>query len=403
MLTYSKMEDINAFVRKLNSLVSKLCAEDDSCKCDGIVDQLMLMLDKVHQMSEAALQKLPTEQELQFQSSSVSLWNVAVAKKMSGSVSDLFIAKLRHLACNISVASSLGNTNFAVLKRHLSMTSKAGSDWLECDNPEMADQCLNLALQMLHSLDFTSLSSEGLTKQQDMPEASWLQDLQRDAFKVYCCKAQVCVAHDEYEEANDWIKKAKTLVGALPQESDILAMLCFNFGFDALKRKQYAPCVDWFRESYELGKSNHEVEGSVLAKILRLLASAYLEWDPEQYAQKAINAVGLANAEHSHPAGLHLKVKINLLSKAAGSKLQAAVDELWAHPELNLDVATQTIRLLTKHNRLDIAVGTCGKLSNRFQNKDDEGKLRVLQIEILLKSKDLPQVQQILNDCLSAG
>lgn len=45
--------------------MSKLCAEDDSCKCDGIVDQLMLMLDKVHQMSAAALQKLPTEQELQ--------------------------------------------------------------------------------------------------------------------------------------------------------------------------------------------------------------------------------------------------------------------------------------------------------------------------------------------------
>ena len=67
------------------------------------------------------------------------------------------------------------------------------------------------------------------------------------------------------------------------------------------------------------------------------MANAYLEWDGQTYWQKALNAVGgydpvftfnkhtpplppsgLANSEHSHPAGLLLKTNILLQHNGDG-------------------------------------------------------------------------------------
>ncbi|KAJ8027612.1 Testis-expressed protein 11 [Holothuria leucospilota] len=387
----------------MSGLVSKLCVEADTRRCDEIIGQLMEMLDTIHQMSTETLENLAMEQQLQFQNSAISLWNVAVAMNAGGTTSQLFLAKLRHLACNIAVISSLGNTNYDILKQHLCMTSKAASSWLDCETAAMADQCLNLAVQILDTLEVVTRPSAASNQKFDQRDVDWKGDLKREAFKVYLYKSRVCIMQDQHGDAANWVKRAKELLEFLPDESGLLAMHCFNFGTDALQREQYQACVDWLRESYELGKSNKPLEGSILAKILRLLAKAYMEWDPNQYAQKAINAVGLANAEHSHPSGLHLKVKIILQSVASDAKLQAAIDELWSHPELTLDLATDTVHLLTKHNKLNIAVKSCAELNKRFQSSSDACKLKVLHIELMVKNKQLTEARQILEQCIAGS
>ena len=54
------------------------------------------------------------------------------------------------------------------------------------------------------------------------------------------------------------------------------------------------------------------------SRTLRLMASAFLDWDGDSYWQKALNAVGLANSEHSHVAGHLLKMNILLLHDSSG-------------------------------------------------------------------------------------
>uniref|UniRef100_A0A8C4SSU1 Protein ZIP4 homolog n=1 Tax=Erpetoichthys calabaricus TaxID=27687 RepID=A0A8C4SSU1_ERPCA len=48
------------------------------------------------------------------------------------------------------------------------------------------------------------------------------------------------------------------------------------------------------------------------AKVLRMLATVYLEWDVEKYQDKAISAITLANEEYVHPSGICLELKILL-------------------------------------------------------------------------------------------
>lgn len=60
-----------------------------------------------------------------------------------------------------------------------------------------------------------------------------------------------CVAHDEYEGANDWIKKAKNLVGALPQEVSLpipssesrrpMFTRCVSLEYETTKRERQIP------------------------------------------------------------------------------------------------------------------------------------------------------------------
>lgn len=61
---------------------------------------------------------------------------------------------------------------------------------------------------------------------------------------------------------------------------------------------------------YSIGKE-------MQAKVLRLLATAYFEWDCSLYLDKALKAINLANEENLHPAGFFLKVKILLKSGAS--------------------------------------------------------------------------------------
>ena len=75
------------------------------------------------------------------------------------------------------------------------------------------------------------------------------------------------------------------------------------------------------RESYELGRDCPGVGALKQARTLRLLANTFLDLGGEGQWQKALNAVSLANSEHSHPAGFLLKTSILLQHDSGNERL----------------------------------------------------------------------------------
>lgn len=75
------------------------------------------------------------------------------------------------------------------------------------------------------------------------------------------------------------------------------------------------------RESYELGRGCPNLGAVKQARTLRLLANAFLELDGTSQWQKALNAVSLANSEHSHPAGFLLKTSILVQYDSSNERL----------------------------------------------------------------------------------
>ncbi|XP_077862518.1 testis-expressed protein 11-like [Saccoglossus kowalevskii] len=282
------------------------------------------------------------------QSCSVSLWNIAVTRKTGGTISNSLNAKLRHVASTLSFVASAGTSEEFILKRQIMMGIKSGRAWLDCSNPTMAENSLELALQCLerHQNQVIDAVNQGKLPN---PDKSKLE-LEKDFFRIYAFKAECGVALSKHDEAFQFIQRAKEILKRLPKEGTFLCFLCYNFGVDTFHMQKYEESITWLRESFELGKGVQSVGPKNQAKTLRVLANCYLELDGKQHWQKALNAVGLANAEHSHPAGLHLKVKILLLGDSPDTRLQSAFDDVLRHPDLSIDMALETIKLVTQYN-----------------------------------------------------
>ncbi|XP_061209248.1 testis-expressed protein 11 isoform X9 [Neopsephotus bourkii] len=130
---------------------------------------------------------------------------------------------------------------------------------------------------------------------------------------------------------------------------------------------------------YSLGKE-------MQAKVLRLLATAYFEWDCSLYLDKALKAVSLANQEDLHPAGFFLKVKILLKSGAPDEDINSVVAE-FLHHEMSLDFCLNTAKLLLEHGRESVGFDFLKSVSERFESSPNHGRITLLHIEFLLQSK----------------
>ncbi|XP_041463389.1 testis-expressed protein 11-like isoform X2 [Lytechinus variegatus] len=362
-------------VHELESLVDVLCKEDEEERCEGIADQLMELSHSLHKLGCEVLHQLVKERGAQIEQCAVMLWNVAVSKNTGNAIGDVLNAKIRHLASNLAFTSGLSAKNFTVQKRHVMMASKAASAWIDCCQFSMAEQCLSLALEGLEKLrNQVQAPINSLPEKKDWADEK-KKEVDREAFKIFCFKAKAV---------------------------SVLARMCYNFGVDAVKSKLPQHAVEWLRTSFELGKECHDFDNKLQAKSLRLLAAAYLDWDAVEYCQKALNAVSLANAEHTHPFGLHLKVKILLLGDSADHKiLQAAVEEAILHQSLSVDLAVETVKLLAKHDKTDIAQTACRRLTSRFMEAPDVGKLLVLQLELLTRNNKHQQARNLVDEIIA--
>ncbi|XP_025789620.1 testis-expressed protein 11 [Puma concolor] len=167
-----------------------------------------------------------------------------------------------------------------------------------------------------------------------------------------------------------------------------LHILCYNFGIEAYKQYKYDESSFWLSQSYDIGKMDKNTIGpEMLAKVLRLLATAYLDWNDREYCDKALHAVNLANKEHLNPAGIFLKMKILLKSETANEELHEAVMEI-LHLDMSLDFCLNVAKLLMDHEREFVGFDLMKIICERFKSSEDIGKALLLHIDMLLQRKE---------------
>ncbi|XP_066861379.1 testis-expressed protein 11 isoform X5 [Anser cygnoides] len=282
--------------------------------------------------------------EPEVEEGAISLWNWAVTKHMGSVINDEQRAKLRFVACRLVCLCEGSDPPEGTIRRQILMSMKTGKGWIDIGKADLADEFLEIALNAVAQGDFQ--------------------------------KAVMCV------------QRCKDMLMKLPKETCYLAILCYNFGVETYERKKYEQSSFWLSQSYDIGKMDmkYSVGKEMRAKVLRLLATAYFEWDCKQYLDKALKAISLANEENLHPAGFFLKVKILVRSGASDEEINSAVAE-FMHHELSLDFCLNAAKLLLENGRESVGFDFLNSVAERFESSPDLGKITLLYIEFLLQNK----------------
>uniref|UniRef100_A0A8C5J9U5 Protein ZIP4 homolog n=1 Tax=Junco hyemalis TaxID=40217 RepID=A0A8C5J9U5_JUNHY len=195
-------------------------------------------------------------------------------------------------------------------------------------------------------------------------------DVEKSLFKVLSYQAESAVAQGDFQKAVMCVQRCKDMLMKLPKETCYLSILCYNFGVETYERKRYEQmiCVHVYVCMRLFFCSQ--------AKVLRLLATTYFEWDCSLYLDKALKAINLANQENLHPAGFFLKVKILLKTLAE-----------FTHFEMSLDFCLNTAKLLLEHGRESVGFDFLKSVPERFESSPHLGKITLLHIEFLLQNK----------------
>ncbi|XP_053398164.1 testis-expressed protein 11-like [Mercenaria mercenaria] len=350
------------------------------------------------------LESISPEQSTQLaeiENIAVGLWNQSVALKTKGMVSVIANAKIRHIAFWMLEFCGQRFENETSLRRQIMMGLKTGRAWLDGNIPDFADKVLSKSekcIQRLQKLVIDKKAASGGTESVEKEKL----EVEQDLFTLLCYWAETYVALSRAEDALEQMLKAKQLLPKFPKEASFLSMLCYNTGVELYQHKLYAEAAVWLRESYELGKGQKSIGPKNQARTLRLLSNVYLEHQPEENLQNALNAISLANTEHCHPAGVFLKLKILLLQNAADNIVKRACEELLTIQELTVDLSLHTMQLVNQHNRTELMPWLIEELLKRFEHSPDIDKLLVTNTEVLLSSSMKKQAKEFVEYCITA-
>eukprot|EP00063_Salmo_salar_P080321 XP_014055156.1 PREDICTED: testis-expressed sequence 11 protein isoform X5 [Salmo salar] len=281
----------------------------------------------------------------QLEESAIQLWNWAVTKRVGTAINEHQKAKVRHVACRLLYACEPENPAEGAVRKQILMASKTGRTWLDCKKPQLADNFLSLAVKSLETL-YSRLTSRGHGGA-DINTSKG--DVEKDLLRVLSYQAESALAQENHQEAVAYMQRCKDMLLRLPKE----------------------------------------------AKVLRLLATVYLKWDCQQFQEKALNAVNLANKESVHPSGLYLKIRILLSCGAQDDHIRAGVTEL-LELEVPLEVCLSTVKLLMAEDRETLAFDYLKRVCQHFESSPELGSALVLHIELLLqRGKELLGKQKI--------
>ncbi|XP_071898935.1 testis-expressed protein 11 isoform X1 [Anas platyrhynchos] len=322
--------------------------------------------------------------EPEVEEGAISLWNWAVTKHMGSVINDEQRAKLRFVACRLVCLCEGSDPPEGTIRRQILMSMKTGKGWIDIGKADLADEFLEIALNSIEKL-YTKLR-KGSDGEADIHVHK--ADVEKDLFKVLSYQAESAVAQGHFQKAVMCVQRCKDMLMKLPKETCYLSILCYNFGVETYERKKYEQSSFWLSQSYDIGKMDmkYSVGKEIRAKVLRLLATAYFEWDCKQYLDKALKAISLANEENLHPAGFFLKVKILLKSGASDEEINSAVAE-FMHHELSLDFCLNAAKLLLENGRESVGFDFLNSVAGRFESSPDLGKITLLYIEFLLQNK----------------
>ncbi|XP_070818710.1 testis-expressed protein 11 [Chaetodon trifascialis] len=328
------------------------------------------------------LDDFPKVLDPQLEECAIHLWNWAVTKNVGATISKTQKAKVRHVACSLMYCCEPESPTEGVIRKQILMASKTGKTWLDCKNPQMADNFLRLAVKSLETL-YSQLTSrdDGVA---DISSSKG--DVEKDLLRILSCQAESALSQGNNHEAVAYMQRCKDMLIRLPKDTAYLSLMCYNFGVDTYNVRKFEDSALWLRQSYDIGKMNvkYAPEAGVQAKVLRLLATVYLEWDCQRFQEKALHAVNLANKECVSAAGLSLKIRIFLRCGASDDHIRAGLNEM-LEAKVSLEVCLSTVKLLMSEDREVLAFEYLKCVCQHFESSPDLGTALVLHIELLLQ------------------
>uniref|UniRef100_A0A8B9CR15 Protein ZIP4 homolog n=1 Tax=Anser brachyrhynchus TaxID=132585 RepID=A0A8B9CR15_9AVES len=271
-------------------------------------------------------------------------WNWAVTKHMGSVINDEQRAKRTYGFPSFLNAFALTKLSQSTHHFLFQMSMKTGKGWIDIGKADLADEFLEIALNSIEKL-YTKLR-KGSDGEADIHVHK--ADVEKDLFKVLSYQAESAVAQGDFQKAVMCVQRCKDMLMKLPKETCYLAILCYNFGGNKI--------ISYF--------SN----GKICAKVLRLLATAYFEWDCKQYLDKALKAISLANEV----------VMCNYIYVPVAE---------FMHHELSLDFCLNAAKLLLENGRESVGFDFLNSVAERFESSPDLGKITLLYIEFLLQNK----------------
>ncbi|XP_043315652.1 testis-expressed protein 11-like [Cervus canadensis] len=202
------------------------------------------------------------------------------------------------------------------------------------------------------------------------------------------CWIKWAVAQGDFQRASGCILRCKDMLMRLPHMACYLHVVCYNFGIQTYRQNKYEESSFWLSQSYDIGRTDrNSVEPEMLAKVLRLLATVYLDWDSSEYYDKALNIINLANKEQLHPVGLFLKVKILLMGEITNEELFQAVMEILRFG-MSMNFCLNIAKLLMDHERESVGFYFLKIICEHFKSSEDTSKAQLLHIDMLLQRKE---------------
>ncbi|XP_069468535.1 testis-expressed protein 11 [Ambystoma mexicanum] len=380
------MEEQSSFM-KMKGLIQDLVTNETATNPGEIINTLYSSVDILDWETG---QDIPTTQ---VEECAISLWNWGVTKIMGSFISNEDRAKLRHVACKLVCRCEGVNRSEGTIRRQILMTMKTGKGWVDIGKPSLAEEFLQIAVNSLEHL-YTKLTKRTNGESEVNVHKT---DVEKDLFKVLSYQAEAAVAQGNFLKASPCVQRCKEMLMRLPRETAYLSVLCYNFGIETYEHKKYEESSFWLSQSYEIGKMDKKycTGQEMQAKVLRLLATVYLEWDCKLYQDKAVNAICLANEENAHPAGFYLKIKILLKGGEPEDVVRSAVVDLRRH-DVSLDFCLNTAKLLLEHGRECVGFEFLKSVCERFESSPDLSRAQLLHIELLLqRGKELLAKQKI--------
>ncbi|CAM5166819.1 unnamed protein product [Natator depressus] len=377
---------------EIKVLIQELVKKDTSSNVTEIIDKLFSEIECVDTEAGNEIH------EVQIEESAISLWNWAVTNRVDSVINDEQRAKLRHVSCRLVCLCEGSNPPEEMVRRQILMTMKTGKGWVDVGKAALGDGFLVIAINSLEKLYAQLMKRSSGEADIQVHKA----DVEKDLFRVLSYQAESAVVQGYFQKAVTCLQRCKDMLTRLPKQTCYLAILCYNFGVETYEQKGYEQSSFWLSQSYDIGKMDKKYSPGeeMQAKVLRLLATVYLEWDCEQYQDKALRAISLANEENMHPAGFFLKIKILLKSGASDEDVRTAAAEL-LHHEVSLDFCLNTAKLLLEHERELVGFDFLKSISGRFASSPDLGKIILLHIEFLLQRMKEPLAKQKIEDIIT--
>ncbi|XP_058392097.1 testis-expressed protein 11 [Diceros bicornis minor] len=372
------MDDVDFRFMDFKEIIENLIVKDNSPSIHEAIDRLFTDIANINRESMAEIQ------DAQVEEMAVNLWNWAVTKRVGLVISEEQKAKLRHVACKLVCMCEDSTASEEAIQRQILMNMKTGKGWLCVGNAVTADEFFQVAIAGLEQLYVKLMQRSSTEDHMTMQKIA----VERNLFKVLSYQAESAIAQGDFQRASTCVLRCKDMLMRLPKMTGYLHILCYNFGVETYKQNKYEESSFWLSQSYDIGKMEENSIGpEMLAKVLRLLATAYLDWDDREYYDKALSAINLANKEYLNPAGLFLKMKILLKGEIPNEELLEAVMEI-LHLDMSLDVCLNIAKLLMDHDRESVGFYFLKIICEHFKSSENIGKALLLHIDMLLQRKE---------------